>query len=138
MRRAAGLRLGVSVVLATAAEAGKPLRWEPLELFGRKIALIDTDDNSRQLEVEGKIVAENGVIELEKIGVIGQAGYAIGYSGSGGNACAPARFVLTVLPGQPARFDGSVGECRNVEFVSSGVGFVFEETSSNGNGLRWT
>lgn len=131
------LGLGLSLLFVASAFAGKPVRWQPLELFGRKIALIDTDDDGRQLEVEGKIVALNGVIALDKIGVIGQTGYAIGYAGSGGNACAPARFIITFLPGEPARFDGPIGECQSVEFVSSGVGFVFEETSSYGNGTRW-
>lgn len=138
MLRAMGLALGASLLLASAAEAGKPVRWEPLELFGRKIALIETEEGGRQLEVEGKIVAEDGVIALDKIGVIGQSGYAIGHAGSGGNACAPGTFVITVLPGKPARFDGPVGECQNVNYVSSGVGFVFEETSSYGTGTRWT
>lgn len=137
MLRMVGLGLGLSLLLMASASAGKPVRWQPLELFGRKIALIDTDDEGRQLEVEGKVVAENGVIALEKIGVIGQTGYAIGYAGSGGNACAPARFIIAFLPGKPARFDGPIGECQNVEFVNSGVGFVFEETSSYGNGTRW-
>lgn len=131
------LGIGLGLFLAASAQAGKPVRWQPLELFGRKIALIDTDDDGRQLEVEGKLVAENGVIALEKIGVIGQAGYAIGYAGSGGNACAPARFIIAFLPGKPARFDGPIGECQNVEYVSSGVGFVFEESTSYGNGTRW-
>lgn len=131
------LGLGVALFLAASAHAGKSVRWQPLELFGRKIALVETDEDGRQLEVEGKVVAENHVIALEKIGVIGQTGYAIGYAGSGGNACAPARFIIAFLPGKPARFDGPIGECQNVEFVSSGVGFVFEEITSYGNGTRW-
>jgi hypothetical protein len=80
----------------------------------------------------------NGIVGVEEVAIVDGIGVAIGYPGSGGNACDAAPFVLS-FPGDKApRFDGPLDTCDPVTHVISKDEIQFEVKAIPGrDGERW-
>ncbi len=134
-----GLTCAVLAV-SLASAAAKSIRFQTT-LFGHDIMISEEDGGQKELLIDRKSILEDSTVELKEIALVGGSGVAIGYSGSGGNACDVSYFVLAFPKGQPVRIDGPRGNCSdiNYEVGETTIRFRTDATPSrNGESWDWT
>lgn len=79
---------------------------------GHQLEVKDDGMGSAALLVDGEVLHENGVIYLDE-GTQSLGGMTVvtGVAGSGGNACAPAPFVLALSAGSAPQLYGPIDSC---------------------------
>lgn len=91
---------------------GSTLLAEGMTVGGHQIEVRDDGMGSSALIVDGEVLHENGVISLDPAPQT-LAGLTVvtGVSGSGGNACGAAPFVLALADGKEPALYGPVDSC---------------------------
>lgn len=100
--------MGVAAVLWGSAG------WaEGITVAGHEVSVTNDGAGSAALLVDGEILHENGVIYLDDATQdVGGVTVVTGVSGSGGNACGAAPFVLAFPEGAAPALYGPVDSCR--------------------------
>jgi len=110
-----------------------------LRVFGHELAIYENSQEGEEvLTVDKKELLKDHNIDIKEIGLLANAGFAIGANGSGGNACDEQLFVLSFVQGAPTRIDGPY-TCRPVKYKVERDRIVVEEPPSpDADGSRWT
>lgn len=108
MMRTLGYAAGAVAVLWAATALA-----QDLTVAGHKIAVQDDGMGGAALVVDGEVLHENGAIYLDEA-PHSVAGVTVvtGVSGSGGNACGAAPFVLALPEGAAPALYGPLDSCR--------------------------
>lgn len=120
MRKIGHLAGVLAVVWGSAAMA------ETLTVAGHQLEVKDDGMGSAALLVDGEVLNENGLIYLDEgTQTIGGVTVVTGVSGSGGNACGAAPFVLALPQGAAAQLYGPVDSCREFTMQVQPEALVF-------------
>jgi hypothetical protein len=129
--------------LGAVALLWSPAAWaEDMSVAGHRVSVTADGMGATALVVDDTVLHESEVIYLDPapLQVDGQT-VLTGVAGSGGNACQPAPFVLSLPPGaEPALF-GPIDTCFPVEQRIEGDRLVFTSTplpSQPGGTWIWT
>jgi hypothetical protein len=107
MRKAGNLAAVLTALSGSIAWA------EALTVAGHGIEVKGDGISSAALIVDGEVLHENGVIYLDEVvQTVGGMTVVTGVSGSGGNACGAAPFVLALPAGETSQLYGPVDSCR--------------------------
>ena len=120
MRRLVHAAGGLALLCGSTALA------EGLTVAGHQVEVKEDDMGSAALLVDGEVLHENGAIYLDD-GTQTVAGVAVvtGASGSGGNACGAAPFVLALPEGAAPQLYGPVDSCREFTMQVQPEALVF-------------
>jgi hypothetical protein len=105
----------VAGLAAGAGDARAETELDRKTVAGHVVAVIETDDIMRRLEVDGSPVHEDGLILLDTVQTVAGVQLLTGVSGPGGNACSAAPFVLVIEADGATRMDGPVDTCTYLE-----------------------
>ncbi|WP_441234848.1 hypothetical protein [Bradyrhizobium sp. 930_D9_N1_4] len=107
--------------------------------FGHKLEIIKNKEDEDALSVDGKKFVTSQYVDINEVGTIGAAGFAIGTTSPGGNACDGSLFILSFPEKEPVRIDGPLDTCGPVTYKIDKDRIVAESPASPGiNGARWT
>lgn len=112
-----------------------------LDLFGREFKLgpDDEDDTMTALSIDGDDLITGYVVHLERIDILNGVPFIVGGTGSGGNICELAPFVISLPQGKPARVDGPIGDCDGISYDVRADAIVFTDSAYPGETQRvWT
>jgi hypothetical protein len=108
-------------------------------VFGHKLEIIKTKESEEALSVDGKKLVTSQYVDISEIGTIGAAGFAVGTTSPGGNACEGSLFVLSFPEKEPVRIDRPLDTCGPVTYKIDKDRIVAESPATPGiNGARWT
>lgn len=120
MQKSGRLAGALAVLWASTALA------EEMTVAGHEVAVRADDMGSAALLVDGEVLHENGAIYLDEA-TQSVAGVTVvtGASGSGGNACGAAPFVLALPEGASPQLYGPVDSCREFSLQVQPEALVF-------------
>lgn len=99
---------------------------EALTVAGHELEVRNDDMGSAALLVDGEVLHENGAIYLdEATQTVAGITVVTGVSGSGGNACGAAPFVLALPEGAAPALYGPVDSCREFTLQVQPEALVF-------------
>jgi hypothetical protein len=111
---------------ALALLCGSTALAEGLTIGGHDVTVRDDGMGSAALIVDGEVLHENGVIYLDEAKqTLGGVTVVTGVSGSGGNACGAAPFVLALPEGAAPELYGPVDSCREFTLQVQPEALVF-------------
>jgi hypothetical protein len=109
-----------------------------MTVFGHKLEIYKSQEGDDLLTVDGKKLVTEHYIDIAEIGTIGAAGFAIGTTRPGGNACEGSLFILSFAEKEPVRIDGPLDTCGPVTYKTEKERIVVESPARPGtNGARW-
>ncbi|WP_074119449.1 hypothetical protein [Bradyrhizobium sp. AS23.2] len=110
-----------------------------MTVFGNKLEIYKNKEGDELLTVDGKKLVTEHYVNIAEIGTIGAAGFAIGTTSPGGNACEGSLFILSFVEKEPVRIDGPLDTCGPVTYKTEKQRIVVETPAMPGaNGARWT
>jgi hypothetical protein len=108
-------------------------------VFGHKLEIYKSQEGDDLLKVDGKQMVTEHDIDIAEIGTIGSAGFAVGTTSPGGNACEGSLFILSFVNKEAVRIDGPLDTCGPITYKTDKERIVVESPARPGvNGARWT
>jgi hypothetical protein len=135
--KTAWLAIIIAVMCPLAARA------EPrsMEVHGHQIEIRTGTDGNEVLKVDDKVFLSELHIDIEKIGQIGDGGFAVGSTNQGGNVCEGSTFILNLPDAAAARIDGPLDTCEHADVRVQAANVVVEtppHPSGDGRHWEWT
>lgn len=135
------MTMGVTALLMMGAAAVAQDSKDSRTVAGHAVSIVEGADFLQVLQVDGKDMHSDGLILLDQEFAVGGVPVLTGVSGSGGNACDAAPFVLVLPEGQPARLDGPIDTCSYMELTPGEAGLEWAAEplpDMPGEVWRWT
>lgn len=127
-------RLSLALILSCAAPAALLAQTPPdrLPLGPYEASVVETGDFNRQLLVDGKVLAEDGLVLLDQALELGGVSLVTGVAGAGGNACNATPFVVWLQEGLP-QIAGPIDSCSYFETEVRGDRLIFTSAALPGS-----